>query len=145
VVAVASARVGEAASGEDVGQDRSLPFRDYRADIYYLTDELARDRDHAIGVADQEVAGAHLNAADRDRATDIGNLHPVLASAHEPAAAVDGIAAAKRPLHVTADAVDHRAAHAPVGRHRGEDVAPNGTVGAAAVVEHHHRARRDVV
>ena len=142
---MAAPGLGDASASENVLEDGLLALGDHRADLRHLVGDLVRDRDHAVGIAEEQVAWAHLDAADRDRPVDVGDLHPVLAGAHEPAPAVDRVRQAEGPLDVAADAVDDRARHTALVGHGGEDVAPDRAVNPAAVVEHDDAARRHVV
>ena len=62
-------------------------------------------------------------------------LNAVLAGAHRPAAAIDRVIELQAFLHVAAIAVDHRAADAAVVRDLGQDIAPDGLVLTAAIVD----------
>ena len=138
-------RLGEGLALVDGGADLLLD----RVDLLGGRQDglLVRLRNHhdAVGIAAQQVPGMDARVADVDDRVDRLHLHAVLPRAHRVAAAEDRILQLAREVRVAAGAVDHRAGDAPPVSHPGQDVAPHRRVLAAAVVEHDHAPRLDIV
>jgi len=88
--------VGDGRAVEDRGEDGVLAGGDLRGEVGHLGEAVPGHHDHAVVVADHDVAGADLRVAERDWDLRVGDLDAVLAGAHEPAVAVHGVAEAQR-------------------------------------------------
>ncbi|MNI70648.1 hypothetical protein D3C73_1264720 [compost metagenome] len=120
--------------GANVGFDRF----DLTSTRSHFSCASTGDDDHAIGVGDHDVTGADSGCADRHWLVHRLNLYAVFAGAHKAAFAKYRIAVAQRFVHVTANSVDDRCSDLPVTGVLGHDVAPDGAVGTAAIVDDHH-------
>src|SRR5581483_2420316 len=105
----------------------------------------ARNRDNAIGVTAQQIAGMDTGVAYIDRAVRRFHLDAVFARAHGVTAAIDRITEFVRERHVAAGAIDHGPGDAARVRYPSQDVSPNGGVFTAAVVEHDDVSGRNII
>src|SRR5688500_2516721 len=145
VISEELARLGERLAVVDGRADLLLDGVDLFGGGKHRLFVRARDDEHPVRVAAQQIAWGDARVANRHRAIHRLDLHAVLAGAHGVAAAVDRIAKLAREVRVAAGAVDDRSGHAATIRDPGQDVAPHGGVRAPAVIEHHHVARLDIV
>ena len=126
-------------------QDLAFGCVDFFGDAENFVLMRSGDYEDAVGIAAQDIAGIDARIADVHGAVRGFHLHAVLAGAHGIAAAEDRVAEREGKMHVAAGAVDYGAGDAALVRDGGQDVAPDGGVLAAAVVEDDDGVRWEIV